>query len=90
MIGIIMAGGRGTRLFPLTENKPKPLVELLGKPVIEYVKDALVNIGTSEIILTTGYKGEGLREIVDFWNQNSDVSFSVNEENVPMGTAGSV
>ena len=90
MIGIIMAGGKGTRLFPLTENKPKPLVKLLGKPVIEYVKDALENIGTSEIILTTGYKGEGLREIVDFWNQNSDFSFSVNEENVPMGTAGSV
>ena len=90
MIGIIMAGGKGTRLFPLTENKPKPLVKLLGKPVIEYVKDALVNIGTSEIILTTGYKGKGLQKIVDFWNQNSDVSFSVNQESTPMGTAGSV
>ena len=90
MIGIIMAGGKGTRLFPLTENKPKPLVKLLGKPVIEYVKDALVNIGTSEVILTTGYKGEGLQELVDFWNENSDLSFSVNEESVPMGTAGSV
>ena len=90
MIGIIMAGGKGTRLFPLTENKPKPLVKLLGKPVIEYVKDALVNIGTSEVILTTGYKGEGLLELVDFWNENSDLSFSVNEESVPMGTAGSV
>ena len=90
MIGIIMAGGKGTRLFPLTENKPKPLVKLLGKPVIEYVKDALVNIGTSEVILTTGYRGEGLQELVDFWNENSDLSFSVNEESVPMGTAGSV
>tara|TARA_B100000287_G_scaffold339691_1_gene325945 strand:- start:454 stop:1530 length:1077 start_codon:yes stop_codon:yes gene_type:complete len=90
MIGIIMAGGKGTRLFPLTENKPKPLVSLLGKPVIEYVKDALVNIGIDEIILTTGYKGEGLQKIVDIWNQNSDVVFSVNQESTPMGTAGSV
>ena len=90
MIGIIMAGGKGTRLFPLTENKPKPLVSLLGKPVIEYVKDALVNIGIDGIILTTGYRGEGLQKIVDFWNQNSDVEFSVNQESTPMGTAGSV
>ena len=42
MLGIIMAGGKGTRLFPLTENKPKPLVEILGIPVIDYVKDALI------------------------------------------------
>ena len=90
MIGIIMAGGKGTRLFPLTENKPKPLISLLGKPVIEYVKDALVNIGIDEIILTTGYQGEGLQKIVDVWNENSDVVFSVNQESTPMGTAGSV
>ena len=45
MIGIIMAGGEGTRLMPLTKNKPKPLVNLVGKPVIEYVKDALVDAG---------------------------------------------
>ena len=85
MIGIIMAGGKGTRLFPLTENKPKPLVSLLGKPVIEYVKDALVNIGIDEIILTKGYKGEGLQKIVDMWNQNSDVVFSVNQESTLWG-----
>ena len=90
MIGIIMAGGKGTRLLPLTENKPKPLVSLLGKPVIEYVKDALVNIGTDEVILTTGYMGEGLQQVVDAWNQDSEVLFSVNQESTPMGTAGSV
>ena len=90
MIGIIMAGGKGTRLLPLTENKPKPLVNLVGKPVIEYVKDALVDVGADEIILTTGYKGEGLQKIVNLWNEKSKINFSVNQENTPMGTAGSV
>ena len=64
MIGIIMAGGKGTRLLPLTENKPKPLVNLVGKPVIEYVKDALVDVGADEIILTTGYKGKAYRKLL--------------------------
>ena len=90
MIGIIMAGGQGSRLYPLTLNKPKPLVEVLGKPVIEYVKDALVDAGASEIILTTGYRGESLANLVDVWNANQDIPFSVNKEQQPMGTAGSV
>ncbi len=91
MIGIIMAGGQGTRLYPLTANKPKPLVEVLGKPVIEYVKDALVAAGTSQIILTTGYKGDKLEKLVSDWNENqNNIMFSVNKENQPMGTAGSI
>jgi len=90
MIGIIMAGGQGTRLYPLTANKPKPMVEVLGKPVIEYVKDAMVNSGINEIILTTGYKGESLENLVDSWNSMTGIQASVNRENTPMGTAGSV
>ena len=64
MLGIIMAGGQGTRLLPLTENRPKPLVSILGKPVIDYVKDALVRTDVSEIIVTTGYQGESLTKLV--------------------------
>ena len=40
LLGIIMAGGRGTRLMPLTENRPKPMVPVLGRPVIDYVKES--------------------------------------------------
>ncbi|MBK70846.1 MAG: hypothetical protein CMB43_00210 [Euryarchaeota archaeon] len=90
MLGIIMAGGQGTRLLPLTENKPKPLVNILGKPVIDYVKDALVNANVSEIIVTTGYQGDSLVELVNQWNNNLAIECSVNQENSPMGTAGSV
>ena len=90
MIGVIMAGGEGTRLYPLTANRPKPLVQVLGKPVIDYVSDALLDAGIAEVILTTGYQGEGLISLVEDWNNNKSGKFSVSNEDRPMGTAGSV
>ncbi len=90
MLGIIMAGGKGTRLFPLTENKPKPLVEILGIPVIDYVKDALIKASVEEIVVTTGFHGGSLKKLVSSWDNDSDIECSVNQETQPMGTAGSV
>ena len=84
-----MAGGQGSRLRPLTNTRPKPMVELLQRPVIEFVKEAMVNADLEEIILTTGYKGEQLENLVSSWN-NTGVKSRVNQEMVPMGTAGSV
>ena len=81
-----MAGGRGTRLMPLTTNRPKPMVPVLGRPVIDYVKDAMVDAGLDEIVVTTGYQGEQLVSHVDSWKIKS----RVNQEEQPMGTAGSV
>jgi len=90
MIGVIMAGGKGTRLYPLTANRPKPLVEVLGKPVIDYVSDALLDAGITDVILTTGHQGEGLISLVEDWNNDKSGKFSVSNEDRPMGTAGSV
>tara|TARA_S200000501_G_scaffold83647_1_gene75928 strand:+ start:15336 stop:16406 length:1071 start_codon:yes stop_codon:yes gene_type:complete len=92
MFGVIMAGGQGTRLYPLTKNRPKPMVEVLGRPVIEFVKDAMVNSGVTNIIVTTGYKGEMLEQLVESWSSNDSrlSSSKINQENTPMGTAGSV
>ena len=81
-----MAGGRGTRLMPLTANRPKPMVPVLGRPVIDYVKDAMVDAGLDEIVVTTGYQGEQLVSHVESWQIES----RVNQEEKPMGTAGSV
>ena len=52
---IILAAGQGTRLRPLTNNKPKCMVELLGKPLLEYQLDALNKKGIEDIYLATGY-----------------------------------
>ena len=84
-----MAGGRGTRLMPLTNNRPKPMVPVLGRPVLDYVKDAMVGAGLKQIVVTTGYKGKEISSHVESWNRNDVVAW-VNQESTPMGTAGSV
>ena len=89
MYGVIMAGCQGSRLRPLTLTRPKPMVELLGRPVIDFVKDAMVDAAIENIVVTTGYRGEQLKEHVATWNSPS-VKAWVNQESSPMGTAGSV
>ena len=84
-----MAGGEGSRLRPLTCTKPKPMVKLLDKPVIEYTVELLKKHRITDIGITTRYLSE---EITEFFGDGSDFGVSVtyfNEKN-PLGTAGSV
>ena len=90
MHGVIMAGGQGSRLRPLTLTRPKPMVEVLGRPVIDFVKDAMVDAGVEHLVVTTGYRGEQLSAHVEQWSTHSGISARINQEAVPMGTAGSV
>ena len=91
MFGVIMAGGQGSRLRPLTLTRPKPMVEVLGRPVIDFVKDAMQDASIKTIVVTTGYRGEQLEDHVESWNtQTSPIEAWVNQESTPMGTAGSV
>ena len=89
MLGIIMAGGQGSRLRPITDVRPKPMVEVLGRPVIDFVKDSMIAGGVTNIVVTTGYKGEMLADHVAGWNTNG-CQARINQERTPMGTAGSV
>jgi mannose-1-phosphate guanylyltransferase len=52
---IILVGGFGTRLRPLTLSRPKPLVEFINRPMIEHQIEALVNAGVSTIVLAVNY-----------------------------------
>ena len=86
-----MAGGQGSRLRPLTLTRPKPMVEVLGRPVIDFVKDAMLEASIDSIIVTTGYRGEQLEQHVESWNgDGQNTQAWVNQEAIPMGTAGSV
>ncbi|WP_436344724.1 UTP--glucose-1-phosphate uridylyltransferase AglF [Natronorubrum sp. FCH18a] len=62
MQAVVLAAGKGTRLRPLTEDKPKVLVEVDGKPLIEDVFDNLLEIGVTELIVVVGYQKEQIIE----------------------------
>ncbi|MHC3437135.1 UTP--glucose-1-phosphate uridylyltransferase AglF [Natrialbaceae archaeon A-gly3] len=62
MQAVVLAAGKGTRLRPLTEDKPKVLVEVDGKPLIEDVFDNLLEIGVDELIVVVGYMKEKIIE----------------------------
>lgn len=86
---IIMAGGEGKRLRPLTCSLPKPLLPLLEKPIIEYILDLLYFHKIFSAVITTGYMGEKIEEHFSTKKYRGiDLSFS--SEDQPLGTAGSV
>jgi NDP-sugar pyrophosphorylase family protein len=90
MIGVILAGGYGKRLRPLTEDRPKPLIEVAGKPILQRQIEWLRNYNVDSVILLGGYKWEVL---VSWVTENSNklginVSFSIEKE--PLGTAGAL
>ncbi len=70
MKAIILAAGRGSRMKSLTEERPKCLVELAGKALLDWQLEALREAGVSEIAIVTGYKRELLanRGLVEFYN----------------------
>ena len=59
---VILAAGRGTRLGAITANRPKPMVPVQGKPVLEHILKGLIAEGIREFLLVVGYKGEAIRE----------------------------
>lgn len=89
MKAVVMAGGEGTRLRPLTCNLPKPLVPVCNKPVMEYIIELLKAHGFTQIIVTLHYLAD---EIVSYFGDGSpwgvQIIYSVEDE--PLGTAGSV
>ncbi|RLF15170.1 MAG: hypothetical protein DRJ97_04765 [Thermoprotei archaeon] len=59
---VILCGGRGVRLRPLTDEVPKVMVKVAGKPVVEYIVEKLERLGVEEIALVVSYKKEAIRE----------------------------
>ncbi|HID87639.1 MAG TPA: phosphocholine cytidylyltransferase family protein [Anaerolineae bacterium] len=64
MKGVILAAGDGTRLAPLTLDRPKPLVPVLGRPLLDYTLDAFVAVGITDLVLVVGYMEEMIRRWV--------------------------
>lgn len=89
LTAIIMAGGKGERLRPLTETTPKPMLQIGNKPIIEHNIDRLIQYGISEIYISINYLGN---QIKDYFGDGSKKGISIKyiEETTPLGTIGSV
>lgn len=89
MRAVILAGGEGTRLKPLTYKRPKPLIPIAGEPCVDYVIKSLVAAGFTRIIVTTGYMSDTLiKSIGDGKKFGASILYAFEE--IPAGTAGAV
>jgi mannose-1-phosphate guanylyltransferase/phosphomannomutase len=87
--GVVMAGGEGTRLRPLTSNQPKPMVPIVGKPCMEHILDLLRHHGFDDVIVTLAFMPQAIRGYFgDGEAYGLSIRYSVEES--PAGTAGSV
>ena len=85
----IMAGGFGTRLHPLTEKKPKPLLNIGNRPILETIIKQFIEAGFHNFYISTHYKAEMIRD--HFGDGSSmDVNIEYLHEEKPLGTAGSL
>ncbi len=86
---VIMAGGRGERLLPLTRNTPKPLLPVGSKPIIEHNVDRLIQYGVGHVHITTRYLGE---QIEAFFGDGTakGIQIDYTRETEPLGTVGAM
>ncbi len=86
---MIMAGGRGERLRPLTDSVPKPMLPLGNKPIIENNIDRLINFGIEKIYISVKYLGE---QIIEYLGDGSSKGITIEYiwEDEPLGTAGAL
>jgi dTDP-glucose pyrophosphorylase len=86
---VIMAGGRGTRLKPLTNIIPKPLIPISEKTIIEEIMDKFVQVGCHDYYLSVNYKVETIKHYFAALN-NNNYNIEYFQEDKPLGTAGSM
>ena len=86
---LIMAGGLGKRMRPLTENKPKPMLKVKGKPLLEHIIANAKTFGINNITISLGYLGD---QIVSYFGDGRALGVNLQyiREDEPMGTAGAL
>jgi mannose-1-phosphate guanylyltransferase len=89
MQALILAGGQGTRLRPLTSTIPKPVVPLVGRPFITYLLEWLRGYGVDDVILSCGFMADAVRKVLGD-GQELGVRLRYLEEPQPLGTGGAL
>ena len=89
MKAVVMAGGEGTRLRPMTATLPKPLLPVVNKPIMEHVLDLLKRHGMTDTVVTVQFLASILR---NYFGDGEELGMTphVLLEDTPLGTAGSV
>ena len=90
MQAIVLVGGEGTRLRPLTADVPKPAVTLVDRPFLAYVIEWLASHGVGEVVLACGFLPEVLREVLADEEERAEVRITYVAEPEPLGTAGAI
>ncbi|XVE76425.1 hypothetical protein DITRI_Ditri12bG0171800 [Diplodiscus trichospermus] len=88
MKALILVGGFGTRLRPLTLSVPKPLVDFANKPMILHQIEALKAIGVTEVVLAINYQPEVMLNFLKEFEKKLDIKITCSQETEPLGTAG--
>ncbi|KAJ4732397.1 Mannose-1-phosphate guanyltransferase [Rhynchospora pubera] len=88
MKALILVGGFGTRLRPLTLSMPKPLVDFANKPMILHQIKALKDVGVTEVILAINYRPEVMLNFLKDFENQLGIKITCSQETEPMGTAG--
>ncbi|HEX9057430.1 MAG TPA: mannose-1-phosphate guanyltransferase [Ktedonobacterales bacterium] len=89
MKAVVMAGGEGSRLRPLTIQRPKPMVPIVGRPVMEHILQLLKSHGITNVVVTVQYLASAIE---DYFGDGTAFGMHIeySREEVPLGTAGSV
>ena len=90
MKALILVGGFGTRLRPLTLSTPKPLVQFANKPILLHQIEALVAAGVTHVILAVSYRAELLEKEMKLQEERLGIKITISLEAEPLGTAGPV
>src|SRR3954451_14638034 len=88
MQALVLAGGEGTRLRPLTRTVPKPVMPLAGRPFLTFMLDWLRSHGVTEVILSCGFLSDGVHEVLGDIYEGMRLRYVIEPE--PLGTGGRV
>ncbi len=85
---VILAGGKGTRLEPVVDDRPKPMALVAGKPFLDYLLDMICRADIRRVVLCTGYRASDIQR--HYGNTYKSLKIVYSQERVPLGTGGAV
>jgi mannose-1-phosphate guanylyltransferase len=89
MKALFLAGGKGTRLRPLTDHLPKPMVPVMGRPLLERSLEELRECGVGEVVFSTCYRADDIQKYFS-GNKGQGIAIQYVCEDIPLGTGGAI